>query len=83
MTKPSPQKTRITKEEIIDKIYKKFPSLKLFPTCWSIGKKYPKRLTRDEIILIATELKIILRITKCLVKHKDKYTLEETIIFKK
>jgi len=83
MTKTPHPKIKITKEEILSKIYKKFPSLKLFPTSWGIGKRYPKRLSRDEIIQIAKELKIILKVTKCLVKYKDRYTLEETIIFKK
>ena len=65
----------------MDMIFKKVPSIQLFPQTWRVGK-YPRQLSREQIIQLAKELKIIKGVKKCLVKHKDKYTLEETITFK-
>jgi len=80
MTKVSQAKNKITKEELMEKIYKKIPSLQFFPKTWRVGR-YPRQLSREQIIQLAKELKIILRVTKRLVKYKDRYTLEENIVF--
>jgi hypothetical protein len=55
--------------------------LLVYPKTWKVGR-YPKKLNRTEIIQMGRELKIILRITKKIIKHKDKYTLEENIVFR-
>jgi len=77
MAKTSP---KITREQILNRIYEKCPSLKAFPSTWKVGR-YPKKLSREEVIAIAKDLKIILRVSKCLVKKKDEYTLEENIVW--
>jgi len=76
------KKDKITKEQLMEKIYNKIPSIRLFPKTWMVGR-YNKGLNRKQIIQLAIELKIILRVTKDIIKDKDKFTLEEKIVFRK
>ena len=81
MTKVSHQKSKITKGEIMGKIFDKIPSIKLFPQTWRVGR-YPRSLNREQIIQLAKELKIITRRTQKLELNKqNKYTLTEKITF--
>ena len=71
-----------TKEQLMEMIYKKIPSIRLFPKTWRVGR-YMRGLSRKEIIQLAMELRIVLRVSKNIIKHKDKYTLKEKIVFRK
>jgi hypothetical protein len=63
-------KDKYTKEQLLEKIYKKYPSLRCFPTSWSAGTYY-RQVNKPAIIKIAKELKVIsLKELKELTKNK-------------
>jgi len=49
---------KYTKEQLLEKIYKKYPSLRCFPTTWSCGT-YHRQVNKPTIIKVAKELKVI------------------------
>ena len=65
MSKTTPTKTRITKEEIKQMIYKKFPSLRCFPTTWIVNGTF-RGVPKQSLLDIANELGL-------LKKHKHIY----------